>query len=69
MEIRKLPGSAGAVPIIAVTANALEANVSASKAAGVTSLLEKPITPRGLHDAIQSALSRTGARASVRLAS
>jgi methyl-accepting chemotaxis protein len=54
--IRRLPGAASRTPIVAVTANALEANTNASLAAGVTSVVEKPINPKSLLEAMNAAL-------------
>lgn len=56
--IRRLPGAAGRTPIVAVTANVLEDSVKANKAAGVTCIVEKPINPKSLFEAIQFALTR-----------
>ena len=56
--IRALGGAAGRTPIVAVTANVLEDSVKANKSAGVTCIVEKPINPKSLFDAIQYALAR-----------
>ena len=44
-------------PIIAVTANALEDSVKANLAAGANAVLEKPISPRSLYDALAAVMS------------
>jgi CheY-like chemotaxis protein len=51
-EIRKLPGAAGLVPIIAVTANAMNGDRERCLSAGMTGYLAKPIRLRELADAL-----------------
>jgi CheY-like chemotaxis protein len=50
--IRALPGSHGSVPIIAMTASAMEADRVACVAAGMTGYLAKPIDLAALHRAL-----------------
>jgi len=50
--IRALPGSHGSVPIIAMTASAMEADRVACVAAGMTGYLSKPIDLAALHRAL-----------------
>jgi two-component system, sensor histidine kinase len=54
--IRALPGRAGAVPIIALTANAGPEDTQAYLAAGMCEVVEKPMEAEALLAAIQSAL-------------
>jgi len=56
-EIRKLAGSAGRVPIIALTANADADEVAQYLAAGMRSVVEKPIKPERLLEALDAALA------------
>jgi CheY-like chemotaxis protein len=56
-EIRKLPAPAGKVPIIALTANADTDEVAQYLAAGMRSVVEKPIKPDRLLEALDSALA------------
>ncbi len=53
--IRKSDGPAARVPIIALTANALAGDRSGYLAAGFTDCIAKPISQRGLHQAIAAA--------------
>jgi signal transduction histidine kinase/ActR/RegA family two-component response regulator len=55
--IRQLPGPAGAVPIIALTANADPEDAQSYIACGMHEVVEKPIKPERLLEAINSALS------------
>jgi CheY-like chemotaxis protein len=55
--IRALPGRAGAVPIIALTANADPEDAQAYIACGMHTVVEKPIKPERLLQAINAALS------------
>jgi CheY-like chemotaxis protein len=56
-EIRKLPGEAGRTPIIALTANADPDEVAQYIAAGMRAVVEKPIKPERLMEALNAALS------------
>ena len=56
-EIRKLPAPAGRVPIIALTANADPDQVNEYAAAGMESVVEKPIKPERLMAALDAALT------------
>jgi CheY-like chemotaxis protein len=56
-EIRKLAGHAGRVPIIALTANADADEVQQYLAAGMRGVVEKPIKPERLLEALDSALA------------
>jgi CheY-like chemotaxis protein len=60
-EIRKLEGEAGRerTPILAVTANAMAAHVTASLDAGADRHLSKPILPNDLIGAISGATGRS----------
>jgi CheY-like chemotaxis protein len=55
-EIRKLPAPAGRVPIIALTANADADEVAQYLSAGMRSVVEKPIKPERLMEALDAAL-------------
>ena len=57
--IRALPGSVSAVPIIALTANADERDAVTYRAAGMTDVVQKPIQPDALLNAIRLAFSAT----------
>jgi two-component system, sensor histidine kinase len=59
-EIRKLPAPAGRVPIIALTANADADEVAQYLAAGMRCVVEKPIKPERLMEALDLALSEKG---------
>ena len=61
--IRALPGSAGQAPIIALTANADPEDAKAYIAAGMHSVVEKPIKPERLLQAMNAALPDIGGRA------
>ena len=56
-EIRALPGGAGRVPIIALTANADREDAAAYIAAGMNGVVEKPMKPETLLQALQDNLS------------
>jgi CheY-like chemotaxis protein len=58
--IRRLPGGPSRVPIIAVTANALDSTTRANLAAGVTCTVEKPINPAELFEALNKVLGGAG---------
>jgi CheY-like chemotaxis protein/signal transduction histidine kinase len=60
-EIRKLPAPAGLVPIIALTANADADEVAKYLAAGMRCVVEKPIKPERLMEALDMALAERGA--------
>jgi CheY-like chemotaxis protein len=51
-RIRALPGPAGATPLIALTANAGEAERAEALAAGMNDFVTKPIGPQQLADAL-----------------
>jgi len=55
-QIRQLPGKAGQAPIIALTANADPEDAKAYLACGMVSVVEKPIKPERLLDAMNAAL-------------
>jgi CheY-like chemotaxis protein len=59
--IRALPGRIGAVPIIALTANADPEDAESYLAAGMNGVVEKPMKPEHLLQALQQALSPGGA--------
>lgn len=56
-EIRRLPPPAGAVPIVAMTANVLPHQVAEFLAAGMNGHVAKPVKQRELQSAIASALA------------
>ncbi len=58
--IRALAGKVASVPILALTANADERDAIAYRAAGMTDVVQKPIQPDALLNAIRLALSATG---------
>ncbi|MGQ3030380.1 MAG: response regulator, partial [Ferrovibrionaceae bacterium] len=53
--IRALPGAAGRVPVIAVTANVLPEAQAAYRAAGMAAVVTKPVRPQALADALAAA--------------
>jgi CheY-like chemotaxis protein/HPt (histidine-containing phosphotransfer) domain-containing protein len=55
--IRRLPGAAGQVPIVAMTANVLPQQVAEFLAAGMNGHVAKPVRQRELQAAIASALA------------
>jgi two-component system, sensor histidine kinase len=55
--IRALPGKAGVTPIIALTAKAAPADIQSYLAAGMQNLVEKPIAPERLLEAMNTALA------------
>ncbi|WP_374512753.1 response regulator [Brevundimonas sp.] len=59
--IRGLPGPAGAVPILALTANADPRDEVEYRAAGMDGVAQKPIQPDALLDAIRRVLTAAGA--------
>lgn len=61
-EIRKLPAPAGRVPIVALTANADADEVAQYLAAGMRCVVEKPIKPERLMEALDLALAEKGER-------
>jgi CheY-like chemotaxis protein len=61
--IRALPGRLGAVPIIALTANADPEDAESYLAAGMNGVVEKPMKPEHLLQALQQALDPDGANA------
>jgi CheY-like chemotaxis protein len=56
-EIRRMEGPAGAVPIIALTANADPDEVREYISAGMRAVVEKPIKPEKLLEALEAALA------------
>jgi CheY-like chemotaxis protein len=56
--IRALPGPVGAVPIIALTANADPEDAAGYLAAGMNGVVEKPMKPENLLRALQDALAQ-----------
>jgi CheY-like chemotaxis protein len=58
--IRALPGRIGAVPIIALTANADPEDAAGYLAAGMNGVVEKPMKPEHLLAALQEALNPSG---------
>jgi CheY-like chemotaxis protein len=64
-EIRKLPAPAGRVPIIALTANADADEVTRYLAAGMRCVVEKPIKPDRLMEALDMALAERAAQSGV----
>jgi CheY-like chemotaxis protein len=61
--IRALPGPAGRVPIIALTANAEPEDADGYLAAGMNGVVEKPMKPEHLLAALQEALGENDAAA------
>ena len=59
--IRGLPGRAGQVPIIALTANAEPEDAEGYLAAGMNGVVEKPMKPEHLLAALQQALDMAAA--------
>jgi two-component system, sensor histidine kinase len=55
--IRKLPGSMGLVPIIALTANAMRGDVERCQGAGMNAHVAKPIDPEILFETMARVLS------------
>jgi CheY-like chemotaxis protein len=51
-RIRALPGPAGQVPIVAMTANAMKEDEAACRAAGMTGFVSKPFKPAELVDVL-----------------
>src|SRR5690606_36637983 len=62
-EIRRLPGQAGTVPIIALTANVDPEDARSYLAAGMNGVVEKPMKPDTLLKALQDALAGADPRA------
>ncbi|MCR5873008.1 response regulator [Phenylobacterium sp. J426] len=54
--IRSLPAPAGAIPVIALTANADPEDAAGYIAAGMNAVVEKPMKPEQLLAALQAAL-------------
>jgi CheY-like chemotaxis protein len=63
--IRALPGAAGRVPIIALTANADPDDAADYLAAGMDGVVEKPMKPEHLLAVLQQATSAMGGEAAV----
>ncbi len=53
-KIRELPGAAGTVPIVALTAHAFDEQYERCRQAGMDTVLTKPINHEALHDLLQS---------------
>lgn len=53
-KIRDLPGGAGAVPIVALTAHAFEDHYERCRQAGMDNVLTKPVNHEALHTLLQS---------------
>ena len=66
--IRQMPGPAGQAPIIALTANADPEDAKAYIACGMASVVEKPIKPERLLEAMNAALGGPELGAAVRAA-
>ncbi len=66
--IRSLPGPAGQVPIIALTANADPEDAKTYLACGMFSVVEKPIKPEKLLGAMNAALEQPVAGGAIRAA-
>ena len=66
--IRELGGTAGAVPIIALTANADPEDAEGYLAAGMNGVVEKPMKPEHLLAALQAALGETPSAAADEIA-
>ncbi|MBC7906219.1 MAG: response regulator [Rhodospirillaceae bacterium] len=64
-RIRALPPPLGMVPIIALTANAMRADVERCRDAGMDSHLAKPMTPAALNAAIARVLGRRSSTVAV----
>ncbi|WP_158639251.1 PAS-domain containing protein [Elioraea rosea] len=62
-EIRALPGPAGRVPIIALTANVMAGDRERFLASGMNGVLAKPVTGRMLNEALARHLPRVSAEA------
>ena len=62
-EIRALPGAAGRVPIIALTANADPEDAAGYLKAGMNGVVEKPMKPENLLRALQENLAEGDAAA------
>lgn len=56
-RIRKLPGDAGAVAVVAMTADAMPEDVVRCLASGMNAHMAKPVSQAGLFDAVSRALS------------
>jgi CheY-like chemotaxis protein len=56
-RIRKLSGDAGAVAIVAMTADAMPEDVVRCLASGMNAHMAKPVSQAGLFDAVSRALS------------
>jgi CheY-like chemotaxis protein len=61
--IRDLTGRPGRVPIIALTANADPEDAAAYLSAGMNGVVEKPMKPENLLQALQQALADSAAAA------
>ena len=56
-RIRRLPGPAGAAPIVAMTANAMQSDRDACAEAGMDGFVSKPIQPEAFLETVAAALS------------
>ncbi len=64
-EIRRLPGPAGEVPIVALTANVMTVEPSDAAKAGMDGFATKPVTRERLEEVIREALAARSPAASV----
>jgi CheY-like chemotaxis protein len=57
-RIRALPGKAGRIPIIGLTARAMTDEAAAARAAEVDRFVRKPVSPQALAEALRTVLAR-----------
>ncbi|HEY3382807.1 MAG TPA: response regulator [Vicinamibacterales bacterium] len=65
-EIRKLPAPVGIIPIVALTANAMQGDREHCLAAGMNGYIPKPVTALAIAEAISRCLEEAAARRSAR---